>query len=371
MAPLYNVGGIEEWLRDIAKRLSKKHEITICTTDYLPQKYSNSLLISRMQKINNEVKLGYYEYRIFKRSINRNLVLDTNFLKLVNTHDVAYFENFCLSSLPVFRPLVFGFHVSFRLDNVIKLFLILQQIKRIPLGFHVINLEDYLNLKKFLKQMRMYNGKVFLIPNGVDCDKFNPNAGTLSKRKFRILFMNRLTKIKGVDILPSIVNELLKTGLPFELIIVGPDMGMGYIVKKLVKKFPNNVKYYGYIEHEDTPRLYASSHVTLLPSRVGEKFPLVAIESMACGTPVVTSDLPSFRFILNPLIRQLNGLDLIAKTSDASLVGKHFAETIIKLLTSEQYPKIRRMVREYTMKKFALDKVVSKFEKMLDYVVNM
>jgi glycosyltransferase involved in cell wall biosynthesis len=371
MAPLYNIGGIEEWLRDIAKELHKRgHEITICTTNYLPNSFPKSFLAKRIQTILNDVRAGCYEYKVFKNVAKRNLVLNQDFLKLLNKMDVAYFENFAFSSLSAFVPIIFGFHVPFQLSSITKIFLTLHKMKRIPIGFHVLNPVDYLYLKNFLAEIRLKKAKLFLVPNGVDCNKFHPGAGTLDESKFRILFVGRLTREKGVDILPYILHELKNLQKNLELTIIGPDMGMGHVVNRMINIFPKEVRYLGCLPREILPRLYASSHVTLLPSRV-ERFPLVSLESMACGTPVLTSNLANFRYILEPLIKELNVNFIIENSEDVSVLGKRFAERIIKLLADERYQELRKAVRKYVMERFCWNKVVLDFEYMLRSITNM
>jgi glycosyltransferase involved in cell wall biosynthesis len=286
--------------------------------------------------------------------------------------DVAYFENFVFSTLSAFVPIIVGFHVPFQLSSITKIFLTLHKMKRIPIGFHVLNPVDYLYLKNFLTEIRLKKAKLFLVPNSVDCNKFYPAAGTLDERKFRILFVGRLTREKGVDILPYILHELkkLQKQLPFELTIIGPDMGMGHVVNRMINVFPKEVRYLGYLPHEILPRLYTSSHVTLLPSRV-ERFSLVSLESMACGTPVLTSNLANFRYILEQLIKELNVNFIIENSEDVSVLGKRFAERIIKLLTDERYQEIRKAVRKYVMERFCWNKVVLDFECMLRSITNM
>jgi len=238
-------------------------------------------------------------------------------------------------------------------------------MKRIPIGIHVLNSEDYSLFKSFLTSMpRHRNVKLFLIHNGVDCNKFNPKRGSLDESKFRILFIGRLATQKGVDILPSIVENLRKAGIPFELTIAGPDMGCLHIIKNMVNSFPENVRYLGVVDKE-RPELYASSHVTILPSRC-EKFPLVLLESMASGTPVICSDLPVFRSFLKPINEIFN---FVVSSKDD--LGKAFAKRIVDLLTNEQYYNIRVTVREYVLERFSLDKIILDFEKMLNFVMNM
>jgi glycosyltransferase involved in cell wall biosynthesis len=65
----------------------------------------------------------------------------------------------------------------------------------------------------------------------------------------------------------------------------------------MVKKLNlDNVLFLGLVAHEDLPQLYKASDVYVLPSITrGENFGMSALEAMACGTPVVASNLPGVR----------------------------------------------------------------------------
>src|SRR5262249_2711381 len=58
------------------------------------------------------------------------------------------------------------------------------------------------------------------------------------------------------------------------------------------------VIFVGGIDHKETPPFFRSADLTVLPSSPPESFGLVLIESLACGTPVVASDIPGVRTVV-------------------------------------------------------------------------
>lgn len=58
-------------------------------------------------------------------------------------------------------------------------------------------------------------------------------------------------------------------------------------ILELVEKYPKNVKYYGKVNPEKLRELYQNADFLIMPSRFLETFGLTAMESLACGTPVI------------------------------------------------------------------------------------
>ncbi len=55
----------------------------------------------------------------------------------------------------------------------------------------------------------------------------------------------------------------------------------------------------GSIAHENTVPYFANADVTVLPSAPPESFGLVLVESLACETPVIASDIPGVRTVVS------------------------------------------------------------------------
>jgi len=158
--------------------------------------------------------------------------------------------------------------------------------------------------------------KIEVIPNGIDLTQFDslPEKGSFRKKYGLeawpiILFMGRIHRIKGVDILIEAFAELKKEVVDCKLVIAGPDDGfkrecgmriadcglkqidlstgeeMG---KKEVSRA--DVIFTGFVSGEEKLSLLVDADVTVLPSRF-EIFSLVLFESLMCGTPFVVSDI--------------------------------------------------------------------------------
>ena len=179
------------------------------------------------------------------------------------------------------------------------------------------------NTRRELIEAGIPPNKVFSILNGVDKEVFKPMnkdyAKTLVEEGFNLKLKSKVLlhvnpgPLKGTHILVKAVAMLKKIyGKDFTLLIVGklgPRTFREY-VKEIIRclGLEENVKMLGYIENEKLPVLYNAADLTVVPS-YSEGGPLITPESLACGTPVVATDVGG-----NPEYLTLAGLgDLLIR----------------------------------------------------------
>jgi D-inositol-3-phosphate glycosyltransferase len=138
--------------------------------------------------------------------------------------------------------------------------------------------------------------KITVIPCGVDHKRFNPHPFPENEMKNnRMIFVGRFVPEKGMDVLLKAMEILVsKKGLKCELKVVGGGDSnklnrfnglKDYMNSKL---FENKITFTGSIPHIHLNRLYRRCRLSIVPSYY-ESFGMVALESMACGVPVVAS----------------------------------------------------------------------------------
>jgi len=140
--------------------------------------------------------------------------------------------------------------------------------------------------------------RMHTIPCGVDIELFTPLDREACRRQLGLdpdrpvlIWVGRLEKLKGVDILISALAQLDERD--FALLIVGGDERAGALRAELEAQARDagigaNVRFTGAVAHEALPTYYSAADVCVVPSYY-ESFGLVAVEAMACGTPVVAS----------------------------------------------------------------------------------
>jgi glycogen(starch) synthase len=139
--------------------------------------------------------------------------------------------------------------------------------------------------------------KIAVIPNGIDPEQFDFQFDpTASRRQFAsasqqiVLFVGRMVREKGVQILLHAAQSVLAAVPGTQFLCVGT----GYYLDDLKTLAANlnveqNVHFLGYVTDFDLLRLYKVADVVVTPS-LYEPFGIVALEGMAAGVPVVTSD---------------------------------------------------------------------------------
>ncbi len=178
---------------------------------------------------------------------------------------------------------------------------------------------DYIKNSRIKNYYQAHPEKFKEIPFGVDTEKFRPkmadraandliakaqaivnyiNDKFIKKRRLNILFVGGLDSahyFKGVEIL---LNALfLSTNRNWNLKIVGDgNLRPHYEETAGHLKIDNQVEFAGNLPEPELIRAFQEADLFVLPSiNRNEAFGLVLIEALACGVPVIASDLPGVR----------------------------------------------------------------------------
>ncbi|OQA39080.1 MAG: D-inositol 3-phosphate glycosyltransferase [Parcubacteria group bacterium ADurb.Bin316] len=183
-------------------------------------------------------------------------------------------------------------------------FLVKKNIKR---NGGIIVISD--NLKKFLVEKGADERKIFVARDGVDLKQFIIKESSeecrlklnLPQDKKIVLYTGHLYKWKGVDILAEAAQYLDNN---FLVLFVG---GLEQDIKRFKEKYSvnNNINFIGWKTYDLMPYYMKAADVLVLPNSAEEEIsrlytsPMKLFEYMASGRPIVASDLPSIREILN------------------------------------------------------------------------
>jgi D-inositol-3-phosphate glycosyltransferase len=156
--------------------------------------------------------------------------------------------------------------------------------------------------------------KVVVIPPGVDLDLFHPHliveARTqigLPKDAQMILFVGRIERLKGLETLlraAALLQErgFLSPACPCVMVIGGdpdnPREEMRYLQElRQTLSVTNVVTFLGKRQQTELPLYYSAAQAVVMPSQY-ESFGMVALEAMACGTPVVASGVGGLLYLV-------------------------------------------------------------------------
>jgi len=128
---------------------------------------------------------------------------------------------------------------------------------------------------------------------GVDTDRFHPDATpAVETDAFTLLFVGRLDPGKGLAELIDAFARLREES-PAELLFVGDGILREDLAARADERgVREDVTFVGEVEHGDIHRYYASCDAFCLPSE-HEGFPVVNLEAMAAGKPVVSTHIPA------------------------------------------------------------------------------
>lgn len=186
--------------------------------------------------------------------------------------------------------------------------------------------------------------KVYVIPNGVDCSKFEINVhrdrirnelGVNDEQKL-IITVGRNHPKKGFKYIPQIIKRLAEKGIDFKWLLVGREnraikemadkegIGEYLIIRDVKPEFSKKGE--PEIPSSKLIQYYKASDIFVFPSLI-ELFAKVLIEAMAAGLAIVTTDAPGVNDIIQD---KENGLKCRAGDIEC------FSESILKLISDEE-----------------------------------
>jgi glycosyltransferase involved in cell wall biosynthesis len=123
---------------------------------------------------------------------------------------------------------------------------------------------------------------------GIDLSIFKPLE---NQKRWDLAFMGRLERMKAVDQLPLMLRELSSSCPDVKLLITGDGSEREWLLREFSRcGVSDRMEYLGVVLPERVPDLINSSRVFLYPSRE-EPFGLSIVEAMACGVPVLTTNV--------------------------------------------------------------------------------
>jgi len=160
--------------------------------------------------------------------------------------------------------------------------------------------------------------KMVIIPPGVDIGRFYPIPPDEAKEFIGVapcgrmlLFVGRIEPLKGLDILIEAIGIMSHKGLmkdnPFCLAVIGgdPDVCPEDMDKEMARLqalreqygLEDFVAFLGQRSQDSLPYYYSAAEAVVVPSQY-ESFGMVALEAMACGTPVVASQIGGLAYLV-------------------------------------------------------------------------
>lgn len=218
---------------------------------------------------------------------------------------------------------------------------------------------------RFVRKFGAPGEKTIVVPNSVDTTTFRPNQRNILKERWGItgpivLFVGRLVKDKGVDVLLRAFQESLVNAPGSKLVIVGKgpeERSLHRLQRKLGLK---PVYFLGRVQREEMCHIYPGCDILVLPS-LYEPFGNVVLEAMATGLPVIGSNIGGMADVIT---QGVTGYQIAP--GNIKELSKH----MISLLTDTRLRSgMSRAAREAAEKKFddvvvarAVEKIYQKYQ---------
>jgi glycosyltransferase involved in cell wall biosynthesis len=265
------------------------------------------------------------------------------------------------------KPLVVTYHNDIigrglsnsiaHLYNVTALKIVLRQAEKI-----VITQPGYLKSSSHLKN---YKDKVEVVPTGVDLEKFWPKTEKEINTIFFLSLLDEFHQYKGLEYLLKALL-IIKEEIPdVKLIIGGRGTLLGYY-QDLVSSWGlgANVEFAGFITDAELAEYFSKANVFVLPSisALQEGFGIVALEALACQTPVVTTRIVGVAADLEKV-----KAGVVVPSKDP----QELAVAIVEILEDEKLQNSmgisgRKLVEE----KYTWQKVALKMEKLYNTIIS-
>ena len=167
-----------------------------------------------------------------------------------------------------------------------------------------------------LKEYGIEKTRCRVIPNGVDGEHFH-ETGT-PRIPHSLFFIGRLEERKGVDFLLRSIPRVKESLRDVRLYIAGRGR-LELELRKIVRdsRLDENVELLGVLDDREVNDWYNKVSLVVIPS-VFEGFGLTVIEAMACGTPVIATNVDGLRDVVrNPNMGRLVDYNDVRGLSDA------------------------------------------------------
>ncbi|WP_394740086.1 glycosyltransferase family 4 protein [Natronococcus roseus] len=282
------------------------HDVTVLTSDY-----------GDRSKPRNEVRAGYQilRYREVGRPLGNTItpgVLE-GLLSRRNTYDIVHIHSHlfftsnvaaAIEKLGLFdAPVVVTNHGA-AVETGPRL---ITDVYFPTLGKFTFNVADvvfcYTETDKELLQDAGVTAPIRVVHNGIDVETFRPLEDVATDPN-QILYVGMLKRKKGIHHLLRAFDRLQDDYPELELKIVGDGPYEAELKELRASEGVENVTFTGRIDNGDLPAVYNEGAVSVLPSE-SEGLPRVVMEAMACGNPVVTSDLPQLEDFVEGAGRQV------------------------------------------------------------------
>ena len=312
---LPHIGGIERVVYEQNKRLLQNNFEPMVITNRIdtPKSYVvDGIKVECYESLNTGFRLGI-PYSIPTVTSLETFLKAVKSSEIVHAHGHPYLTSLIAAKLAkrYSKPFVLTQHNTFiEYDSI---FDSVERLNDLAVGKETLKEADKIitvsnATKDYVLSLGAKPEKIKVLHNGVDLVHFRPLTGKreemrrklgISQNSIVVLTVRRLVYKNGIDTLIESANIAVRKNPKITFLVVGKGPDLNNVQMRIRQLgIENNFRLTGFVKDEDLPFYYNAADFFVLPSKSGEGLPLVALEAMACGLPVIATNVGGISEIL-------------------------------------------------------------------------
>ncbi len=372
---LPHVGGIERVVYEQCKRLMRKQfePMVLTHRNYTEKNYVfDGIRVQCYDSVNIGFRLGI-PYAIPQITSLKTFLKTVKSNDLIHVHGHPYLSSFLAAKIAkrYGKPLVLTQHNTFIEYN--NFWDDIEKLNDLAIGKQVLKEADKIIVvsnatRNYVLSLGADPEKIEVVHNGVDLNRFKPLTGIRDEMRKKLeipqdssvaLTVRRLVYKNGIDTLIESAKIAIKKNPRLVFIVIGKGPDFAEVKEKIVQLgMQRNFRLMGFISDEDLPFYYNVADFFVLPSKSGEGLPLVALEAMACGVPVIATNVGGTSEVMNE-----NYGKLVPPNAPDSL-----AEAILEF-SHRDLSALRKDLRTMIKQKYSWDKNVEKLVEIYEELI--
>ncbi len=305
---LPHVGGIERVVYEQCKRLMQKQfePLVVTHRNYTDKNYVfDGIKVRCYDSVNIGFRLGI-PYAIPQITSLKTFLESVKSSDLIHVHGHPYLSSLIAAKIArrYGKPLVLTQHNTFIEYN--NFWDMVEKLNDLAIGKQALREADKIIVvsnatKNYVLSLGAAPEKIRVLHNGVDVNRFRPLTEVkdemrkklgISKDASVVLTVRRLVYKNGIDTLIESAKVAVKKNPRLVFLVVGKGPDFEKVKEKIEELgMQGNFRLTGFISDGDLPFYYNVADFFVLPSKSGEGLPLVALEAMACGVPVIATNV--------------------------------------------------------------------------------
>jgi glycosyltransferase involved in cell wall biosynthesis len=373
---LPHVGGIERVVYEQCKRLMKKKQfepMVLTHRNYTAKNYVfDGIKVKCYDSMNIGFRLGI-PYAIPHVSSFKTFLETVKSNDLIHVHGHPYLSSLIAAKIAkrYSKPLVLTQHNTFIEYN--NIWDTAEKLNDLAVGKQVLKEADKIIVvsnatKNYVLSLGADPEKTVVLHNGADLDRFKPLPEVKDEMRKKlgisedacvILTVRRLVYKNGIDTLLGSAEIAVKENSKLVFVVVGKGPDFEEVKAKIVQLgLQRNFRLTGFVSDGDLPFYYNVADLFALPSKSGEGLPLVALEAMACGLPVIATDVGGTSEVMSEDYGKL-----VPPNSPISL-----AEAILEFSCND-LATLKKKLRTMMEQKYSWDRNVEKLGKIYEELI--